>query len=128
MTDRLARLRKLAGLQQTLKDFHEARNGSLLADAIRARRDAQEIAALADSGSPLAAMFTDVYARRIVAAGAEENESLRQAAIEARRAAAAGVRLKRVEETARKAESAVERAAQERDALERATRRSRDPK
>jgi hypothetical protein len=128
MADRLQRLRKLAGLQRMLKDFHETRNGMLLATAVQARREAEEISALADTGSPLASMFPDVYARRITAAEAQENDSLRQAAFEARRAAAAGARLQRVEHAARDVDRANERALQEREALELVSRPRARPK
>lgn len=128
MPDRLQRLRKLAGLQRMLKDFHETRNGILQANAVQARREAQEIAALADTGSPLASMFPDVYARRITAAEAQENDSLRLAAIEARRAAIAGARLERVEDAARRMDRAGERALQEREALELVSRPRPRPK
>ncbi len=128
MPDRLQRLRKLADLQRMLKDFHETRNGMLQAEAVRARREATEIAALADTGSPLAATFHDVYARRITAAEAQENDSLRQAAIEARRAAAAAARLERVEDAARDVDRANARALQEREALELVSRARARPK
>lgn len=111
-----------------LKDFHETRNGILLADAARARREAREIAALAEAGSPLASMFPEVYARRITAAEARENDSLRQAGTEARRAATAGARLERIDDAASKIDRAMERAAQERDALELVSRTPRDRK
>ena len=122
MKKRLDRLGKLADLQRMLKDFHETRNGMLLADAARARREAQEIASLSASGSPLSAIFPEVYASRITQAEARENDSRGQAEIEARRATMAGVRLQRIEQAAREIDRALERAELERDALERAGR------
>ena len=122
MKNRLDRLGKLANLQRMLKGFHETRNGMLLADAAVARREAQEIASLAETGSPLSSIFPEVYARRITSAEAHENDSLRQAEIEARRATTAGVRLERMEQAARQTERAMERKEQERDALEHASR------
>ncbi|MBX3566831.1 MAG: hypothetical protein KF914_02150 [Rhizobiaceae bacterium] len=122
MAPRTDRLKKLLVLQEQLKELHETRHAGFLAAAASARRDAEEIARHADGETSLSGLFPDVYARGVTDARAAESRSLAQAASEARRVAMATARTNMVARAWRTEERAEERAREEVESIEQASR------
>lgn len=97
MAPRLERLKKLLAVQEKLKALHETRHAGFLAEAAAARTEAAEIADRFNADDSLAALFPEVYHRRIAAALARDEKNQELARSEARHVATATIRTNMVE-------------------------------
>lgn len=118
MGTRLERLKKLLAVQEQLKALHETRHAGFLAAAAAAKAEAAELATRFDSDGSLAAVFPEVYHRRIAEALARERTSLELAEKEAARLAATTLRTGMVERAYRDARNREERVREDRERLE----------
>lgn len=119
MTTRKDRLRKLVVVQEQLKSLHETRRAGFLAAAAAAHGEAVELARSADAEGSFAALFPDLYQRRISAALAREQTNLMDAQLEAAKVAAATMRSTMVDKTYRAVARKDERDAADRERLDR---------
>lgn len=124
MTTRKERLRKLVAVQEQLKSLHETRRAGHLAAASAAHGEAEELTASADAEGSFAALFPDLYQKRISAALAREQASLDSARSEAAKVAAATMRTNMVDKTYRAVVSKEERDSAERERLDRVVRKA----
>ena len=116
--DRKKRLAKLVVLQQQLKDFHETRHSGHIAAANAAEEEARRLAERFDDPQSLSALFPEIYHNRIAGAFVRRDENLSKAAEEARRVAAASLRVNMVEEAYRDVARRVDEKAADRERLE----------
>lgn len=124
MTSRTQRLRQLVELQKQLKAIREVRHAGLLREAAAAQEEATQLMTQAESPSPIASMFADLYTKRIGAALTRKDEKDRLAREEAGRIASETARANIVRRYYQEALQHDERIAAEREALEAATRQA----
>lgn len=122
MASRTQRLQQLVELQKQLKAIHEMRHAGLLREAAAAQDEATALMSQAESQSPIASVFADLYTRRIGAALTRKEEKGRLAREEAGRIAAETARANIVRRYYQEALQQDERIAAEREALEAAIR------
>jgi hypothetical protein len=118
MASRSKRLKQLVELQHKLKAIHETRHAIALKAAAEAQVEADEVAALADTGSSLGELFPGLHERRIGVAIARKADRTADAEKEAGRIAAANVRGDVVKRYHKEAVRQEERSAAEKDILE----------
>ncbi|WP_245260924.1 hypothetical protein [Chelativorans sp. J32] len=109
---------KLLTLQKRVKELHEARHAAFLKEAAAAEREATEIARRLEASESLAALFPDLYHRRIAQALARREANEDKAAQEARKIAAADARANIVERAHREVLKKHERNVEEKAILE----------
>src|SRR5882724_234131 len=97
MTTRKDRLKKLVKVQEQLKALHETRRATFLAVAATAEAEARELVAHFDADQSLAALFPDLYHRRIANALIRQEAGLDSARQEAALIATATARTNMVE-------------------------------
>lgn len=128
MTSRKDRLRKLVTVQEQLKSLHETRRAGFLVAAGAAHEEAADLARSADAEGSLAALFPDLYQRRIAAALAREQTNLMDARLEATRVAEATLRTNMVDKAHRALARQDERDAADRERLDRPIRKAPEAK
>lgn len=121
--DRKKRLAKLVVLQQQLKAFHETRRSGHIAAANAAEQEARQLAERFDDPQSLSALFPEIYHSRISGAFTRREESLSKAAEEARRVAAASLRVNMVEDAYREVARQVDERTADKERLEIVERR-----
>ncbi|UCI09191.1 hypothetical protein [Mesorhizobium sp. B1-1-8] len=99
MTPRKDRLKKLVKVQEQLKALHETRHAGFLAAAAAAEAEARALVEHFDTDSSLAALFPELYHRRITNALERQKASLESARQEAALIATATARTNMVERT-----------------------------
>jgi hypothetical protein len=119
VTTRKDRLRKLVIVQEQLKSLHETKRAGHLAAAGAAHEEAVELARSADTQGSFAALFPELYQRRISAALSREQARLVDAQAEAAKVAAATMRGTMVDKTYRAVARKDERDAADRERLDR---------
>ena len=115
---RKERLRKLVEVQEQLKALHETRRAGFLAAAVSADEDARRLAARFDEEESLAALFPELYHRRIASALAERDRNVELARHEAGLVAQATLRTNMVERSYRQSSREEERRQEDRQRLE----------
>jgi hypothetical protein len=116
------RLKKLAGVQEQLKAFHEMRYASFRAQAAAAENEADELRKSFDSQGSMSALFPEIYHRRIGRALDRAARNLTLAEREAGQVAAATARTNMVERAYRDVRREEERKQGDRERLEMITR------
>jgi len=122
MSSRKDRLEKLMHLEQRVRQLHETRYATQVAAANAARTEAEELARRFEAADSFGSLFPALYSNRISQAMGREQVSLARARVEAGKVTTAKLRGNAIEEQWRVERDRVERAEQERDALEQAQR------
>ncbi|MBO6718595.1 MAG: hypothetical protein JJ913_11615 [Rhizobiaceae bacterium] len=122
---RIKRLTKLVKVQRQIQALHETRHATHLANAMSAERDAHELIQRFDGGTPMSALFPDLYHQRISRAFAIREEEHALANQEVARAVAATLRADKVDRERREAGRALEEKIEQHDRLEFAARKGR---
>lgn len=125
---RLKRLTKLVKVQRQIQALHETRHATHLANANTAEREAHELIERFDNGTPMAALFPDLYHQRISRAFTMRDEQQVLATDEAARAVAATLRADKVDRARREAGKALEEKIEQRNRLELAARKGHEPR
>ncbi|WP_048647446.1 hypothetical protein [Nitratireductor soli] len=115
---RRQRLEKLVLVMQRLKNVHEAQRAGHLAMAAAADTEAGEITARLDAGDAMAALFPELYHRRVANALQRSRESSARAQAEARNIMAADARSNALARAYREATDLEERDRADKDRLE----------
>ena len=115
MTDRAKRLAKLLDVQRRMTALHETRHAGFLAASRAAADEAAELASRFDQDASFAALFPEIYHRRIGAAVLKQEANAAMAAKEAGRVATAQLREGVVERAWREALRLAETVAPYRD-------------
>ena len=97
MTTRKDRLKKLVKVQEQLKALHETRHAGFLSAAAAAEAEARQLTAHFDADGSLAALFPELYHRRIANALERQKANLESARQEAALIATATARTNMVE-------------------------------
>ncbi|MBP0441261.1 hypothetical protein [Tianweitania sediminis] len=118
MDERIKRLGDLASVQNRIRGLHEARYATLLAQAMAAGQEAEDISRRSYAEDSLADLFPDVYARRVADALRRRDEALLQADAAGKEAMAAKLRAERLHEAHSEARSHQDRQSGDRDRLE----------
>lgn len=122
MQSRTRRLRQLIDLQNQIKAIHEMRHAGYLRETAAAQKEAADLMARADEGSPMADLFPDLYARRIGSALSRKDRNAELARAEAAKVASQTVRGDIVRRYYQEALQQEERVASEKEALETVSR------
>lgn len=112
------RLARLVDLQGKLQRLHETRQGAHLRAADAASGEAEEIVRHFEADDGLAALFPELYHRRIGAALDRADQARAAAHVEARHVATAKTRAQTAEKNRRDIASRIERDSDEKDLLE----------
>ena len=115
---RRQRLKKLAGVQQQLKELHEMRRAGHLAAAAAAENDAAELRQRSDAAGSLSALFPEIYHRHIDRAVVSAARNVELARDEAGRIAVATARGNMVERAHRAVSRQDERDRADRERLD----------
>ena len=126
MTTRKERLRKLVLVQEQLKALHETRHATFLAQAGAAEAEAKELVEHFDADRSLAALFPDLYHRRIANALVRQEASLESARQEAGLIATATARTNMVERAYKDVRRRDERERSDRERLDLIMQKQRD--
>jgi hypothetical protein len=118
MTTRKDRLKKLVGVQEQLRAFHEMRHLGYRAEATAAMRDAEAMRTRFDAEDSLSALFPEIYHRRIEQALERAARNLALAEQEAGRVATATARTNMIERAYRSASRQEERTRADSERLE----------
>ncbi|BCG93045.1 hypothetical protein [Mesorhizobium sp. 131-2-1] len=127
MTTRKERLRKLVLVQEQLKALHETRHATFLAQAGAAEAEAKELVEHFDADRSLAALFPDLYHRRIANALVRQEASLESARQEASLIATATARTNMVERAYKDVRRRDERERTDRERLDLIAQKRNEP-
>lgn len=119
---RLKRLTKLVQVQRQVQALHESRHAIHLANANAADREARELIERFDSGTPMSALFPDLYHQQISRSFAARDEQHALAAREAEHVISATLRADRTERAWRDIDKALEEKSEQSQRLELASR------
>jgi uncharacterized coiled-coil DUF342 family protein len=120
---RLKRLTKLVKVQRQIQALHESRRAGHLASANDAERDAHELIERFDSGTPMSALFPDLYNQRISRAFATRQQQQELAEREAAKIVAATLRADKADRERREVGRAIDEKAEQHGRLELASRK-----
>lgn len=121
--NRKDRLKKLAGVQEQLKAFHEMRYASFRAEAVAAENDAEALRQRFDAQDSMSTLFPEVYHRGIEKAVERAAMNLTLAEQEAGLVATATARTNMVERAYRTARREDERSRTDKERLDMITAR-----
>lgn len=127
-SQRLKRLTKLVQVQRQVQALHEMRHANHLAGANAADQEARELVERFDAGTPMSAMFPDLYHERISRAFTTRDNEQARAAEEARHIVSATLRADRTDRQRREMGKLLDEKTEQSQRLETAARNDRRPK